>query len=322
MLDRLKTKEKLSLLSPSVVGLGYTGDRISMSKNPFDQFAKQFFEIFLTPLGEVRTNFEVPGEPKFIDIWFTPSHPPGVITDDLGILAKITTLPCLLEPFRNQPSYSEVRSCLSKLFHVIDDFQRQAKRDEKTVSEDELPQLWIITPSASDDLLSTFGAFPREDWLTGIYFVPTGLRTAIIAINKLPRTPETLWLRILGKGMIQKQAIDEVIRFDAEEPRRSTILKLLATWKISMEVSNLVEQEDRELMMTLSQAYLEWEQKTKRLGAEEGQHQVVENLLKARFGELDEQLAAIIEPMLQLPPQEYAGLLLQLSREELLRRFS
>ncbi|MEO1433081.1 MAG: hypothetical protein AAFV71_29250 [Cyanobacteria bacterium J06633_8] len=54
---------------------------------------------------------------------------------------------------------------------------------------------------------------------------------------------------------------------------------------------------------------------------QEGQRQVVENLLKARFGELDEQLAEIIEPMLQLPPQEYASLLLQLPREELLERF-
>ena len=296
-------------------------DRISMSKNPFDQFAKQFFEAFLSPLGEVRTNFEVPGEPRFIDIWFSPSHPPSVITEDLGLVAKIATLPCLLEPFRNQPNSSEIRSCLSKLFHVIADFQRQAKREDRTVREDELPQLWIITPSASDDLLSTFGATPSEDWLEGIYFLPKGLKTAIIAINKLPRTPETLWLRILGKGMIQKQAIDEVIGFNVKDPRRSTILKLLATWKISMEVSNLVEQEDRELMMTLSQAYLEWEQETQR----RGQRFVVENLLKARFGELDEELAAIIEPMLQLPPQEYASLLLQLpslQREELLRRFS
>jgi len=289
-----------------------------MSRTTFDQFAKQFFEAFLSPLGEVKTNFEVPGEPRFIDIWFTPSNQQGANTDDLGIIAKIATLPCLLEPFRNQPNSSEIRSCLSKLFHVIADFQRQAKREDRTVPEDELPQLWIITPSASDDLVSKFGAFAREDWLEGIYFLPKGLKTAIIAINKLPRTPETLWLRILGKGVIQEQAVKEVIGFNPNDPKRSPILKLLATWKISIEVSAIIEQEDRELIMTLSQAYLEWEQETQR----RGQRFVVENLLKARFGELDEQLAAIIEPMLQLPPQEYAALLLQLSREELLRRFS
>ncbi len=293
-----------------------------MSRTLFDQFAKQFFEAFLSPLGEVKTNFEVPGEPRFIDIWFSPSNQPGVNTEELGILASIATLPCLFEPFRNQPNSSEVRSCLYKLFHVIADFQRQAKREEETVSEDELPRLWIITPSASDDLLAKACAVQSEDWLSGIYFLPKVLRTAIIAVNQLPRTPETLWLRIFGKGVIQKQAINEVIGFDVDDPRRSTILKLLATWKISIEASNLVEQEDRELIMTLSQAYLEWEQETQRRGIEQGQRQVVENLLKARFGELDQQLVEIIEPILQLPPQEYAALLLQLSREELLRRFS
>lgn len=311
-----------------------------MTKNPFDQFAKQFFETFLTPLGEVTTNFEVPGEPRFIDIWFTPKKEPSINTESLGILAQIATLPCLLEPFRNQPKLSEVRSCLSKLFHVQADFQRQGKREEKTVLEEELPQLWIITPSASDDLLSKFGGIPREGWLNGIYFLPSGLKTAIIAINKLPRTSETLWLRILGKGMIQQQAVDEVIGFSTEDPRRSVILKLLATWKISIEASSVLEEEDRELIMKLSQAYLEWEEETVRRGIEEGmqqgmqrgmqqgmqqgERQVVANLLKARFGELDEQLNAIISQMLELPPQEYASLLLQLSsleREELLERF-
>lgn len=303
-----------------------------MTKNPFDQFAKQLFEAFFTPLGEVKTNFEVPGEPRFIDIWFTPTHQYSVNTEYLGIIAKIATLPCLLEPFRNQPNPLEVRSCLSKLFHVQADFQRQAKREQETVLEEELPQLWIITPSASNDLLSKFAAFPREDWLEGIYFLAEGLKTAIITINKLPRTPETLWLRILGKGVIQQQAVDEVIGFSTEDPRRSQILKLLATWKISIEASSVLEQEDRELIMKLSQAYLEWEQETVRRGIEQGmqqgmqqgQRQVVENLLKARFGELDEQLAAIIPQMLELPPQEYASLLLHLpslEREELLERF-
>ncbi|MEM6404820.1 MAG: hypothetical protein AAF757_32120, partial [Cyanobacteria bacterium P01_D01_bin.116] len=147
-----------------------------MSRTPFDQFAKQFFESFLAPLGEVKVNFEVPGEPKFIDIWFSPSNQPSQEAQNLGILTKIATLPCLIEPFRNQPKPSEVRSCLSKLFHVIGDFERRAKREEETVKEEELPQLWIITPSASDDLLSRACAFQSEDWLTGIYFLPKVLR--------------------------------------------------------------------------------------------------------------------------------------------------
>ena len=48
---------------------------------------------------------------------------------------------------------------------------------------------------------------------------------------------------------------------------------------------------------------------------------IIENLLRVRFGNLDEELSGIIEPLLELPPEEFAVLLLQLSREELLARF-
>ncbi len=54
----------------------------------------------------------------------------------------------------------------------------------------------------------------------------------------------------------------------------------------------------------------------------EGERRVVENLLRVRFGDLDEQLSAIIDRLLALPAEEFTPLLLQLSREELLARFA
>jgi hypothetical protein len=73
--------------------------------------------------------------------------------------------------------------------------------------------------------------------------------------------------------------------------------------------------------MALSQAYLEWEARTKQQARQEGQRVVVESLLKIRFGEVDEQLATIVPALLELPTEEYTQLLLQASREELLDRF-
>jgi len=55
---------------------------------------------------------------------------------------------------------------------------------------------------------------------------------------------------------------------------------------------------------------------------QQGQRIVVENLLRVRFGTLDNSLQAIIEPLLALPPEEFTPLLLQLSRSDLLRRFN
>ncbi|MEM7714421.1 MAG: hypothetical protein AAF349_12750 [Cyanobacteria bacterium P01_A01_bin.68] len=45
-------------------------------------------------------------------------------------------------------------------------------------------------------------------------------------------------------------------------------------------------------------------------------------MLRIRFGSLDEELSTIIEPLLSLSTEEFTPLLLQLSREELIERFS
>jgi predicted transposase YdaD len=54
---------------------------------------------------------------------------------------------------------------------------------------------------------------------------------------------------------------------------------------------------------------------------QEGQREIVEALLKARFGNLDAELSAIVPVVLKRPSVEFTPLLLQLSREELLDRF-
>lgn len=60
-------------------------------------------------------------------------------------------------------------------------------------------------------------------------------------------------------------------------------------------------------------------------GIQQGQHEkaknLIQSLLKSRFGVLDEQLSSIIEPLTQMPDDEVASLLLTSSREDLVRRF-
>ena len=218
------------------------------------------------------------------------------------------------------------------IYHLEAEIQRDAKRDEDKISDLELPRLWIITTSCSDNVLNEIPVYRDEAWPDGIYFSGKILLARIVAIDRLPRTKETLWLRILGKGLTQKQAVDEVMALPKENSKRSVILKLLYTWKISMEVNNEIEFEERELIMNLSQAYLDWEQATvergkeigKEIGKSQERRQLLESLLLARFGQVDSVLDTIVEPILNLPMTEYTSLLLQLpslSREDLLVRF-
>ncbi|MBD1806659.1 hypothetical protein H6F98_14510 [Microcoleus sp. FACHB-SPT15] len=298
-----------------------------MTRQPHDQFAKQYLEELLAPLGRVEISREVASEVRQVDIWFVPATLLHTESQVLGLLGQMASASCLLEPFRNPSSAVEVRNCLLKLYSLHGELLRKARREKNSLSEGELPRLWILSPSCSATLLNGFGAKldSSGNWSEGVYFLPELQRTALVAINQLPATEQTLWLRLLGRGAVQKQAVDELVALPKEHPLRRNILELLANWRINVEGSENLSDEDRELIMNLSPAYLRWRNDTfqegRQEGTLEGQRIMVENLLEERFGTLDEELSQIVARIMQLPVRERTRLLLQLSREELSERF-
>ncbi len=141
-----------------------------------------------------------------VDVLFSPKAEPEVEPTALGILGQIAAKPAVFQPFRSPVQIGEIRSCLGKLFDVQAEFERAAVRENTRIAEVDLPQLWIMSPTVSDTMLAGFRGIPEpENWVSGVYFLGPSLKAAIIAIQQLPRTPETLWLRILGN--VQKQAL-------------------------------------------------------------------------------------------------------------------
>jgi hypothetical protein len=293
-----------------------------MTRFPYDQFAKDYLKELLQPLGEIETSKKVPAEIREIDVYFSPSPQANSDTIELGLLRQLATQPALFEPFRNAVKVGEIRSCMNKLLYIIADIERQNKRDNTRILETELPRLWILSPTASTSILEGFKAsLDQTNYGAGVYFLGDYLRTAIIAIHQLPRTPETLWLRLLGKGQVQQQAIVELETLPQDNPLRSKAIDLLLSLKTTLEINQNTDEEDRELLMNLSPIYLEKLAEAEQKGRQEIQRRVIENLLKVRFGSLDKELNSMIEPLLALSPEEFTPLLVQLSREELLNRF-
>ncbi|MBW4497635.1 MAG: hypothetical protein KME26_32160 [Oscillatoria princeps RMCB-10] len=300
-----------------------------MTRFIHDQFAKDYLEELLSPYGEVQAPRRVAGEARQIDVWFAPAPQSAGAPEVLGLLGRFAATPCLFEPFRNPATSQEICDCLLKMLEVRGEYQREANRNNTSIQEAALPRLWILTPTASEALVSEFRAIIDKSWLPGIYFMANPLRTAIAVIHQLPRTPETLWVRVLGKGSVQKQAIDELEALPVDSPFRWNALRLLKNLQKNLGITQNVDQEDRELFMRLAPLYDQDIERATREGRELGIQQerrtIIENLLRVRFGELDEQLSAIIDRLLALPAEEFAPILLQLSslsREELLARFA
>ncbi len=304
-----------------------------MTRFPYDQFAKDYLKELLQPLGEVETSRKVPAEITEIDVYFVPSSQPTIDKIELGLLGRLADKTALFEPYRNAVKISEIRSCMKKVLYLISEVERENKRDNIATVEDELPKVWILTPTASKAILDSFNAIPdEENWGKGVYFLGESTKTAIVVIHQLPRIPETLWLRLLGKGNVQKQAINELQTLSPDNPLRAkaidAVLSLRSILEITQNQNQNIDEEDRELVMALSPIYLQQLEDAKQEGVQEGVQQgvtaerrtVIENLLQVRFGS-DDQLNTIIEPISKLSPQEFTPLLLQLSREELLNRF-
>lgn len=106
------------------------------------------------------------------------------------------------------------------------------------------------------------------------------MKTAIVVIDQLPETEETLWLRILGRDGTQQRAIREILALPTSHPRRNSILRLLASWKVRIDLGGIQDFSGQEAMMALSEAFLAWEQQTQEQSKREERQAIVRRLLQ------------------------------------------
>lgn len=313
-----------------------------MTRFIHDQFAKEYLKELLAPFGATESGRELVSEVRQIDVLFVPASPIAPDVSELGWLGKMAATPLVLEPFRNPVQANEIRSCLNKLLDFHAALERQANREKTKITEADLPVLWILSPTLSAQTLEEFRAWEDlENWTEGIYFMGAGLKTAIAVIHQLPRTPETLWLRLLGRSNVQKQAISELKALPKDNRFRENVLELLYSLLAVLEAKPDLDTEEEELIVELSTLYLQkLEEATQKgvqqgierglqqgvqqgieQGIERGERLMVESMLQVKFGVIDEELSQIIEPLIQLSPLERTQLIMQLSREELLARW-
>ena len=307
-----------------------------MTRFIHDRFAKEYLEELLSPIGTVNVGRDVASEVREIDVYFTPSNAIPEYSETLGLLGKMANTTAIFEPFRNPANVSEICSCLGKLLDVRGELERKFRRENTRYDDGQLPKLWILMPTASKALVDGFNAIPdTENWMQGIYFFGESLRTAIVAIHQLPETPETLWLRILGKGGVQQRAISQLSALATDDPLRIIALELLYRLQSNLvtDAPQQLEPEERELIMTIAPLFQQEIQAARQQAREEGlergleeglerglergrqeqQRLILENFLQVRFGELSPKMTVFLSPISKLQAAEFTVLLLAIS---------
>ena len=272
-----------------------------MTRFIHDQFAKDYLEELLKDYGEVKPSEKVSGEIKEIDVLFTPSAQQSSNLQILGLLGRFAEYPAIIEPFRNAVSTDEICDCILKLLEVKAELRREAKANKTKLQDSEIPKLWVLTPTISESKLLSFGAIQKEDWSRGVHFLPEALRTAIVAIHQLPETPATLWLRLLGRGSKQEQAIIELQALPLNHPYQQATLELVYNLRENLKLNQDIEEDDRELIMRLEPLY----QRDREQAKFEGKQDLILRQLNRRIGEID---ASLIERVRGLSAEQLENL--------------
>ena len=275
-----------------------------MTRFIHDQFAKDYLEELLKPYGEVQAASQVAGEIREIDVLFTPFPNQTTNVELLGLLGKLATTPAIFEPFRNPASTEEICDCLLKSLEVRGALRRAAKREQTNKTKIEIPKLWILTPTASRNIISGFSGITKPDSLPGIYHLPKSLHAAIVVIHQLPQTQETLWLRLLGRGTVQKRAIDELAALPLNQPYVKITLELLYNLQKNLKINQSSQTEDQELIMRLAPLYQQDRELAKQEGLYDGLQEALQKekrllirLLNRRVGEIDSLLIQKIQEL-------------------------
>jgi hypothetical protein len=247
-----------------------------MTKFKHDDFAKSYLTELLSTIGRAVPDRRLKSESREADLWFELNPESKTQPNQLGLLGELLTRDSLIEVFRNPASAAEIRACQGKLFDLEAEFIRKAKRRQQTVPEETLPDLWLIMPTASEAIRTGFGAIPARP--LGVYKFPRFDRTGLIVVHQLPQNEDTLWLRILGREANQRQAIEEFVQQPVSNELRATIEELLTDYRAKLEsVGQQLTQEDEELIMNLSAAYIkkqqEWLEEGKQEGRQEGRQE-------------------------------------------------
>ena len=180
------------------------------------EFGREYLGSLLESAGLVRMRVQVPVDNKEIPLWSLPGEIPASIWEYLGLLGKMLSFPnrgLLLRGFWSSPDPDDIfLGCNREIMSLMlrSPF-RAILANEDTLEEEKLPFLWIVATEVTDEFLEGFGAEPElPTWGEGVYFFPPLFRTGVVAIDRLPATRETLWLRLMGDEVIQEQGLMEL----------------------------------------------------------------------------------------------------------------
>ena len=216
-----------------------------------DHLGKDLLDLLLSRWGTLRTEVPVPAtDAQRADVSFVPR---AELPPTLGLLARLGALPCLFELFSEGPSREELLACQRKLLQW-----RHALRKRHRDAE---PMCWLLCAERPTLALHALG-FAADGETPGIYRNAYGLR--VIVLDELPRTGDTVLLRLLGRDATREAALDALTSLPLTPDRLDEIVGLFVHY-----ATLSAPTEDPTMAVDLSRYYA-WKEQQRAEGRLEG----------------------------------------------------
>jgi hypothetical protein len=218
--------------------------------NHADQFSKNILRDALNRASVAETEVAVLAATQKIDVYVVPDPARAAARSQMGLLGWLAAEPSLFEPFHNTPNLGRVRRCLRKQLTWHGELERRARAaaggadddaDEDAPSSVPFPWLVVIGPGRAETVLDVYGCTAVSE---GVYEAVAGLHTRVVVLGELPRTRDTLLLRLLGPGRLLREALADLTALPADAWERSVVTPLLLHFGIASKAPAADEEDD------------------------------------------------------------------------------
>jgi Domain of unknown function (DUF4351) len=275
-----------------------------MSPYQDDDFSKAYTTALYQTKGTVNLNVRVKSDENLeVDLLFTSNREsPAWMTEDLGLFDRLMSIhpTIFVEHYSGYLKPKHIIRCVTRFDLYTSGEEKEVKKRNETFTEAQKPFTWLLATSCSKNLLQSFSGVSDPELGTGVYRLAAGLQMGIVVIRELPETPETLWLRGLGKDKILTQAFANISELPPTRRERNDILEVcIKHFKYLSEKSTTgLTPEEEDFMKTMQEIDTLYQSEMNRArleGEQRGEVKFAIRLLKRRVGELPTELAARID---------------------------
>jgi hypothetical protein len=256
--------------------------------HPYDQFFKNAMRWCIEPEVKVELERAVHVPAQRIDLAYGERS--SVSALDLGLVGEMLALgPGMMEYFAQGLSPDDVKACVRK--RLAYDHERTLTAGQRREPAPPEPWLWILCTNQPREALQAYAAEPMAGWPPGFWQSAREPRMRFVLLSALPEIPETLLLRIFGRGKTLVRAMAQIDALPAEHVLRGRLKPALLAFE------NSIMQAQRGDMQTyeeIRERYEAWHRSAIEEGRKEALRDVLIDYLTQRFGSVPESALARI----------------------------